>query len=281
MIISNDAERLAKMFSDESEIPIEYKIRTKNNLIRAAKEKDTKILLRFIEELKRWQTTINTMLEKLPRAKAFRFIHLAPEVGEDITKIVECDDFVGFTEYLILRRDIENCGDDELGRLCRLSMAFQQRIESVISPPNINTPKKTRVLKNARAQSLMEQKIITIDGIELNLWTGHTKETVQSQMTWNKVQSYTELNNNTSGENGSIVVTGTWQIPVREVLDYAIKMGFKVHSCLSKKTDFLVVGSSTVSPTKIAEMQEFNESGANIKLVDENAFLTMLAEYVE
>ena len=48
------------------------------------------------------------MLEKLPRAKAFRFIHLAPEVGEDITKIVDCDDFVGFTEYLILRRDIEN-----------------------------------------------------------------------------------------------------------------------------------------------------------------------------
>ena len=89
------------------------------------------------------------------------------------------------------------------------------------------------------------------------------------------------INNYTSGENGSIVVTGKGQIPVLEVLDYAIKMGFKVHSSLSKKTDFLAVGSSTVSPTKIAGMQEFNESGANIKLVDENAFLTFIAEYIE
>lgn len=271
MIISYDAERLTKMFLDESEIPAKYK---KENLSLAPKEKETKILLKFIEHLNGWQITIDAMFERLPLFKAFRFIRLDPEVGKEIIGITECADFIDFTDYLILRRDIQNCSDDELGRLCMLSAAFQNVIENVINP------KKPLVLKNVRAQSFMEQKKVTIDGIELNLWTGHSQENVLSQITWNKVKSYTELNDNSSGENGGIVITGRWQIPRQEVSEYAIKLGFKVHSALSKKTDFLVVGSDNVSPTKIAEMQELNENGANIVLVDEMTFLEMLAEQI-
>lgn len=262
------AIEVAKRFADQSEIPAKYK----NDKIR--KDKDSKILLKFEEDVYCWEHTIELMLTRLDNKKAYRFIDISPVVSKSVKHPFECDDFIEFHEYFRVRRDIEKCDDQELGRLSMLLTAFQQKIEAMISP------KKQIILKNERAQALMEQKTIKIDGIELNLWDGHTQDSVKGQMTWNKIRSFAELNNNSTGENGSIVITGILQIPRKEAAEYAVSLGFKVHSNVSKKTDFLITGSANVSPTDIAEMQKYNEEGANIKLIGEMEFLKMLSEYV-
>lgn len=134
-------------------------------------------------------------------------------------------------------------------------------------------------LKDEYAQYLKEQVKIVIDGIEINLWQHHTSYSVSSHEGWNKVRSYTELNSKTRGENGNLVFSGTLQIPRREALEYAVKLGFKVRSNVSKNTDFIIVGSDNVSPTKISKALRLNEEkGANINFVDENTFLSMVDE---
>lgn len=137
---------------------------------------------------------------------------------------------------------------------------------------------KNITLKNKLAQKLLEQQKIEIDGIEINLWTGHSKDTVQDQLSWNKIESLTELNTTSDGSSGDIVFTGRMQIPRNEAACYATKLGFKVHSNISKNTDFLVIGSDNVSPTKIAETIELINKGGTIKIIDEITFLEAILE---
>lgn len=262
------AINLAKKFSNDSEIPAKFKNST------TRKEKDSKVLLKFQEDIYFWDHLIERMFLSLKDDQVFRFIDIAPLVDKSAKHPFDCPDFIDFHEYFRIRRDVDNCDDQELGRLSMLLYAFQEKIERII------TPKKPITLKNERAQALMEQKTVHIDGIELNLWGGHSFDSVKGQMTWNKIRSFAELNGNSTGENGSIVITGVLQIPRKEAAEYAISLGFKVHSTLSRKTNFLVVGSSNVSPTEIASMQKYNEEGASIKLVEELEFLNMLSEYV-
>lgn len=262
------AINLAKRFSNETEIPAKFKNQ------KTRKEKDSKILLKFQEDIYFWDHTIESIFLKLEEDQAWRFIDISPLVDTSVKHHFDCADFNDFFEYFRIRRDEDKCDDQELGRLSMLLGAFQAEIEKKIAP------KKPIKLKNERAQELMEQKTIHIDGIELNLWGGHSFDSVKGQMTWNKIRSFAELNGNSTGENGSIVITGILQIPRKEAAEYAISLGFKVHSKLSRKTNFLVVGSSNVSPTEIAFMQKYNEEGATIKLVEELEFLNMLSEYV-
>lgn len=140
------------------------------------------------------------------------------------------------------------------------------------------TPQK-QGLKNKAAEALRQKKIINIDGIEVNLWQNHSQHSINTQQTWNKIKSYTDLNENTTGESGNLVITGTFQIPRKEAADYAIKLGFNVRSGVSKFTDYVVVGSENVSPTKVAKALKVNKKIDNkIKFIDENTFLELVIE---
>ena len=136
-------------------------------------------------------------------------------------------------------------------------------------------------LKNKLADLLMKEGKIEIEGIEINLWHGHTFYSVENQINWNKIISYTELNSHSAGETGSIVFTGVMQISRQEAADYAIKLGFNVHSTVTSKTDFVIIGTENVSPTKIARVIEFNKrDDINIKIIDEITFLSVVSEHL-
>ena len=176
---------------------------------------------------------------------------------------------------LIEKRKKENY-DDELGKLCMLHNAFQEELERKINYTSVDIIR----LKNEEAQYLREKGKIAIDGIEINLWQGHSFASVSTQETWNKIKSYTFLNSLSDGENGHIVITGVLQIPRQEAAEYATKLGFKVHSNPSKTTNIIVIGSENVSPSKIAKAIELNKNGAEIKFMDELTFLSMMAENI-
>lgn len=72
---------------------------------------------------------METMISKIDQAQAWRFIHLLPDIDGATTELTENKDFCDFMDYLILRRDIERCGTDELGGLALLSVSIQREIE--------------------------------------------------------------------------------------------------------------------------------------------------------
>jgi hypothetical protein len=127
--INSVAENLALMFSDESDIPIRFKTKkeekTKLNL-------NSMIELRFKRNTNSWKTFIELILSKVEREKAWRFITLTPNIEEGINSVTFCQDFIDFTDFFILRRDVENCSDNELGQLAMLHTAFQWKIENIL-----------------------------------------------------------------------------------------------------------------------------------------------------
>jgi len=133
-------------------------------------------------------------------------------------------------------------------------------------------------LTNKLAQELMEQKTIIVDGYEINLWTGHSQQNMRIQERWNAIQSYSLLNSCSDGSCGDIVLTGVMQIPRCEIAEYAINLGFRVHSSVSRNTDYLIFGSENVSPSKVASAIELNNKGANIQFIDELTFLQIVAD---
>lgn len=135
------------------------------------------------------------------------------------------------------------------------------------------------ILKDKEAQKLREKAKIVVDGVEINLWQHHTFGNVSTHEGWNKVKSFTRLNSQTDGINGDLVFSGVFQIPRKEVLEYAVRLGFKVHQNVSKNTDFVVVGSENVSPSKVSKALKLNkEVGVEIKFIDENTFLSIVEE---
>lgn len=135
-------------------------------------------------------------------------------------------------------------------------------------------------LKNKLANQLMKKGQIIIDGIEINLWQGHTTYTVNNSLTWNKIISYSELNSHTEGENGDLVFTGVMQIPRQEASEYAVKIGFNVRQQPSTNTDFIIIGSENVSPSKIAKALQLNKKACDIKFIDETTFLSLVSEHL-
>ena len=134
-------------------------------------------------------------------------------------------------------------------------------------------------LKDKEAQKLREQVKVVVDGVEINLWQYSTFSNVATHEGWNKVKSFTRLNSLTDGINGDLVFSGVFQIPRKEVLEYAVRLGFKVHQNVSKNTDFVIVGSDNVSPSKVSKALKLNkEEGVDIKFIDENTFLSIVEE---
>ena len=73
------------------------------------------------------------MLSKIDNTIAWRFINLKPEINADVKSVFYCKDFCDINDYLVLRRDKENCDDAELGRLAMLSVAIQREIEKTFN----------------------------------------------------------------------------------------------------------------------------------------------------
>ena len=124
--INSSAEKLALLFSDESDIPTRF---------RSKKEEKGKINLnsmieyRFKENTNSWKTFIEVILSKVEEEQAWRFISLNPKIEEGIESVTNCQDFLDFTDFAIMCRDVENCGNNETGNLAMLYSAFQRKIE--------------------------------------------------------------------------------------------------------------------------------------------------------
>lgn len=147
--------------------------------------------------------------------------------------------------------------------------------------PEKHLKKEPIKLKNTKAESLRKKGYVIIDGIEIKLWQQNNQQTIKDQLTWNKLSNFTELNTNSTGENGNIILTGVFQIPRKEVANYATKLNFKVRSDVSKFTDYIVIGTENVSPSKIAKAIQYNKKGANIKIITEDTFLTLISKNLQ
>ncbi len=128
------AYRLAVLFTEDQLLPTRYRKTADSDQRKRQTKQDSEVDKRFRKNLQAWRTLIETMLGKLQAAQAWRFINLAPQVDGDLAKVTDNADFCDFIDYLILRRDKENCDADELGGLAQLSTAFQREVEKRLRP---------------------------------------------------------------------------------------------------------------------------------------------------
>ncbi len=124
--IDSSAEKLALMFSDESDIPTRFKTRKEK---KAKSNLNSMIEWRFKENTNSWKTLIDVILSKVEKEQAWRFITLTPKIEAGVKRVTLCQDFIDFTNFFILRRDLENCSIDETGQLAMLYTTFQRKIE--------------------------------------------------------------------------------------------------------------------------------------------------------
>lgn len=84
----------------------------------------------------------------------------------------------------------------------------------------------------------------------------------------------------------SVVFTGELSIDRKKAAQMAVNLGAKIKSCVSKKTDYLVVGEQDCAlvgddgmSSKEERAYELNESGAaNIHIIDEDEFFSLCEE---
>lgn len=130
------AHRLAVNFTEDLDLPTRYRKRPPDKIDKTATprkpKKDSEIDKLFTANVASWRHMIETMLGKLDQLQAWRFIDLIPAVEPGLSRLTDNKDFCTFVNYLILRRDKDNCGSDELGCLAALSVAFQREIEKRI-----------------------------------------------------------------------------------------------------------------------------------------------------
>lgn len=126
------AHMLAVRFTEDTDLPARYRnLSDRSRRIRKVKE-DSEVEKRFKANVESWGRLIEIMLAKIDESRAWRFINLCPQLDGTIEKVTENKDFRDFVDYMILRRDKEQCGPDELGGLALLSVAFQREVENRI-----------------------------------------------------------------------------------------------------------------------------------------------------
>jgi DNA polymerase-3 subunit epsilon len=128
------AIQLSLSFLEEKDIPYQYK-QTKKRSQKV--KRDSMVQVRFKEHVNDWNNTISNILKNIDSEQAWRFINLKPKAIENIKSVTEHQDFNDFTDYFILRRDIQSCDYAEIGCLAQLHTSFQKEIEKTI---NINKP---------------------------------------------------------------------------------------------------------------------------------------------
>jgi hypothetical protein len=126
------SHRLAVEFTEDDQLPVRYRKRSDSTKKVRKPDEDSDIEKRFRANVHAWKTLIDTMLAKLDKDQAWRFINLCPQFDGPIKSVADNADFCAFIDYLILRRDKEKCDSDELGGLAQLSVAFQRAVEKPI-----------------------------------------------------------------------------------------------------------------------------------------------------
>jgi hypothetical protein len=127
--LENVAEKLAISFTEPELIPAKYKKTSK----KAKSKEDSKIQQKFNETIDAWHIVVKTILENVESPQAWRFINTNPKIDKSINRLTDCKDFLDFFDYFARRRDKDFCDDNELGLLSLLLMAFQRKIERIIS----------------------------------------------------------------------------------------------------------------------------------------------------
>lgn len=107
--------------------------KSKNNKTKT--DLDSKTERVFKKHVNAWTKVINSIFEHtLDKEQAWRFIKMTPKVSDPkIDSVTLCPDFVEFHDLLCQMRDIENCSDDELGKLCMLVTGLQKQVENQIN----------------------------------------------------------------------------------------------------------------------------------------------------
>jgi hypothetical protein len=131
--ITKAAYELILRFQDESDIP--KRLKKDKSQVSSKQNIDSLVEQRFKMHVKAWTETINSIFKYVnDNNQGWRFIRCNPEVIDtSIKSVTLCKDFLDFTDLLALRRDIDMCDADELGKLCMLHTAFQREIEKRIN----------------------------------------------------------------------------------------------------------------------------------------------------
>ncbi len=265
---SSLALNLALRFTEEMEVPQRYLRvpKTKPNL-------NTKLEKQFQKNIGNWLKVIHNLRESLEEDLTLRILKTEPKIIEGEISASLNSDFDEFTIYFSNRRSLDY-DPEEIGRLAFLHTAFYRKIEDTLKLNNFH-------IKDDLADKLMHKGSTTIQDVHINFWKGHSRQTVSDNNNWNRIKSYAELNQLTDGENGDIVISGVFQIKRTELAQYAVKLGFRVHQNVSRNTDFIVVGSENVSPTKVAQALKLLEKGIEIRFVTENEFLELITKQLD
>lgn len=125
------AHQLAVDFTEDKDLPPRFRKGTDSAKARRI-DNDSDVERRFKDKVKLWKRLIEAMLGKVNSEQAWRFIGVSPKIDPTARKVTDCKDFLDFVDYLILRRDKDDCNDDELGGLSQLLMAFQREVEKRI-----------------------------------------------------------------------------------------------------------------------------------------------------
>lgn len=126
------AHRLAVRFIEESDLPARYR-RLANPSVKIRKVKEeSDVEKQFKVNVDAWRELIEVLLSKVREDQAWRFVNACPQVSGDDKKVTECQDFCDFMDYMILRRDKEDCDSSELGGLALLLVAIQREVEKQI-----------------------------------------------------------------------------------------------------------------------------------------------------
>ncbi|MGA2068825.1 MAG: hypothetical protein ABSG86_27910 [Thermoguttaceae bacterium] len=121
------AHRLAVRFTDEADLPARY--RRKPSAKPRRVNDDAIVEKRFKANVRSWTGLIEAMLARIDNDQAWRFVGLSPQIQPAVRKLTDCKDFRDFVDYLILRRDKQECTSEELGGLSWLLSSFQRKIE--------------------------------------------------------------------------------------------------------------------------------------------------------
>jgi hypothetical protein len=124
--------RLAIQFTEEDQLPVRYRKEFDPTNKARKINPNTDIEQRFKGTVDAWRIVIKTMFSRLEKDKAWRFINCHPKSNGKIKSVSDNNDFRDFCNYLVTRRDVENCDSDELGCLALLSVAFQREVEKML-----------------------------------------------------------------------------------------------------------------------------------------------------
>lgn len=128
-----------KPWKGDSKKEIEYELLIKPNpslnRIKSLLQKEFKRISKleqfYINSISSWKITIENMLERIGEDKTLKYLTLRPSNIANLKSECSHPDFCEFNEYLIQRRDIEKCPDEELGHLSMLLTAFQRTIKLI------------------------------------------------------------------------------------------------------------------------------------------------------